>query len=170
MKKRYKALPIIISFILAFSIIAVAWVIQNAKITGIRVKTSGGIPIKIKLATGDTATDTINLNKDLTLKPSVYDGNAWTDEAGTVVSNNTEYIYKFSLYATSTEPCDLVATKTVTGDLPLKVVCGGTDIESGTSLGKCNYSMNPTFYVYVDGESYKGGSEGTVEIELSGVK
>ena len=118
----------------------------------------------------DTATDTLNLNKDLTLKPSVYDGNAWTDEAGTVVSNNTEYVYKFSLYATSTEPCDLVATKTVTGDLPIKVVCGGTDIESGTSLGKCNYAMNPTFYVYVDGESYKGGSEGTVEIELSGVK
>lgn len=172
MKKIKRILPILIAFILAFGIVTVAWVIQDAQMTGIRItSTTDGVSLQIKMSDDVSASFTNTLvvpNFDLTLKPSVWDGNGFYDVDGNYVTNNRQYVRSFTIQVLPEQNCIIKATKTVVGDLPVNVVCEGQNITSDTNLGQSGSIKPLTFYVYVDGENFTGQATSEVSITLHG--
>lgn len=173
MKKKIKTMiPILIAFVLAFTIVTVAWIVQDAQLKGIRItSTTDGVTLKIKPASDShaTPTDTVTLtDMEVTLKPCVYDGTAFYDEDGNLVTNNRQYVRTFSIQVLPEQTCILKATKAVTGDLPVNIVCNGTEVTDFTDLGRVESIGTFTFSVYVDGANFTGQATSDVTITLHG--
>ena len=171
-KKISRVLPILISFILAFTIVTVAWLVQDASVRGLRVtSTTDGVTLKIRMANDSTSplSDTVDVGmSDLTLKPCVYADGVFYDEQGNVVSKNLQYVRSFSIHVVPEQNCRIRATKTVSGDLPVTLICNGVPVEEYTDLGVASTVATLTFYVYVDGENFNGQSTSDVVITLHG--
>lgn len=172
MKKFKRFLPIFITFILVICIAAVAWVINTTHIRSIKIKSKDeGVVVNVRLASESVSPSTeISVDTDFAeLKPCVYENGAFYDSKGNNVSENADYVRQIEIMLHPEKKCNLYATSTVNGTLPVKVVALENEITTNTYL--CQLGINGrimTLCVYIDGEEYTESGSATLELELRG--
>lgn len=174
-RKITRVLPVLISLILAFSIVAIAWVIQESYIRGVYISSvSDGVEVKLKIRGGaeDFTTD-LNLNAaDLQLRPCVYtpENQQFSDENWNYVTQNEEFVKTYELMIRPSETCRIIGAKTVTGDLPIGVVIDGVELtEEGVDIGVIGTPYKiVTLQFYIDGNLATANGTGNVQITLRG--
>ena len=172
MKKFKRVIPFFITFILVISIVAVAWVINTTHVRSIKIKSKDeGVVVNVRLTSESVSpSQEITVDTDFTeLKPCVYENGAFYDSKGNNVSENADYVRQIEIMLQPEKKCNLYATKTVNGDLPVHIVALENEITTDTYL--CQLGINGrimTLCVYIDGEEYTESGTATVELELKG--
>ena len=176
MKRKFtKIIPILISLIIAGSILTFAWIWQTSKIDGIQITADGeGVPLELKpVGSGyDWSQDlTIDLS-NITLKPCIYDAEAthqFSDEEYNYVTNNPDYVRKVQVMIKPEQLCRVYITKEVVGDIPINVVCNDIEVTSETDLGLMALPYQTvTLQFYVDGNEVVNAGTSEVTLTLRG--
>ena len=163
---------LIITFVLAISIVTVAWVLQTAKITSIKFRSANeGVTVMIRPGDGGELTQEMTYSADeYTLKPCVLRGDGYYyNQGGQNVTNNSAYVKQIEVFVKPEKSAAIYATVTTDGTLPMVVRANNEEVTSNTLLG--NISGNGqlvTFDFYIDGNEYTEQGTATVEIELRG--
>ena len=172
MNKKPIVVSLIISFVLALSIITMAWVIQDAKVSSIKFRSvDDGVTVMIRPGDGGTFTQEMSFSaEEINLKPCVLrDDGYYYNEKGQNVTNNNLYVKEIEIFVKPEKSANIFATATTSGVLPMVIRSGNTEVTENTLLG--NISANGqaiTFTFYIDGNLYEQSGVATVEITLRG--
>ena len=169
-KKIRTIIPILISCVIAFGVITVAWVMQDATMKGITIRSNtGGVSMLIKKPTDTEYTDEYVFTEDLTLIPCVKVDASLRSEDDVDVTSNSDYVKEIQMVVKPSAKVGLYATVSVDGDLPIKVDCNNVDITTNTYIQNVNpKDTTLTFHIWVDGESYTKPDVGNITITLHG--
>lgn len=169
-KTLQKLLPLLISCMLGFSIVTVAWVVQDANINGITI-TSATDGVKLLVSSGsNTYSDTLTFDiSDAELIPVKWNEMVFELEDGTVVNGEDGYYLELPISVKSEVECNVSATITIDGDLPIKAAVGTNLITTDTFISKVYpKGTNITLYIWIDGETFTESGSATVSIMLHG--
>lgn len=172
MNKKPIVVSLIISLVLGLSVLTMAWVIQDAKVSSIKFRSvDDGVTVMIRPGDGGAFTQEMSFASDeINLKPCVLrDDGYFYNEKGQNVTNNNLYVKEIEVYIKPEKSANIFATATTSGVLPMVIRSGNTEITENTLLG--NISSNgqlTTFTFYIDGNVYTQQGEATVEITLRG--
>lgn len=174
MKKLKLIIPIAIAFLLAISIVTIGWLTQEARMTSIKIRSQDScVGLRIRLTDDSTSqmSNTISVDTDsVALKPCVYADGAFYNASNEVVTTNGQYVRNLSILALPDSACTILASVTVSGNIPIKVMFGDAEITENTVL--CTANANGRileFQLYIDGEEYEQSGSANVEIVLRGV-
>lgn len=172
MNKKPIVVSLIISLVLALSIITMAWVIQDAKVSSIKFRSvDDGVTVMIRPGDGGAFTQEMSFASDeINLKPCVLrDDGYFYNEKGQNVTNNNLYVKEIEIFVKPEKSANIYATATTSGVLPMVIRSGNTEVTENTLLG--NISGNGqmvTFTFYIDGNQYEQSGTATTEITLRG--
>lgn len=173
MKKVLKALPLVLVFVIVFAVIAVAWRNQEAKMNSIRISSKDeGVGLQIRLYGDDSQPLSQSITIDSTameLKPCVYNNGTFTNQKGTNVTDNAEYVRAIEIFIQPESSCNLRMSKVQSGDLPVKVIANDIEVTDNTGIAKLNTNGRIlTLYFYIDGEEYTEPGTATIDLTLVG--
>lgn len=166
-----KFIPIFTAFILAISIVAVAWVINSTHVSAIKIKSAEeGIVVRVRIGDSEAPSTEISVDSDFTeLKPCTFDGNNFKDINGNIVDDNPEYVRTIELYMLPENKCKVYGTLTSDSELPVKLLVYGNEVTENTYIGtlKTSGQTIPLLF-YIDGEEYTEPGSATLELTLKG--
>ena len=172
MNKKPIVVSLVISLVLALSVITMAWVIQDAKVSSIKFRSvDDGVTVMIRPGDGGTFSQEMSFSADeINLKPCVLrDDGYFYDSKGQNVTNNNLYVKQIEIFVKPEKSANIYATATTSGVLPMVIRSGNTEVTENTLLG--NISSNGQlihFTFFIDGNEYTQQGEATVEITLRG--